>query len=204
MDGIFTNVGTPKCKECGQDWHTGHECKGAKLMDLPETLERILLQSNSNREAVEKLLTLFPQHKMTMVNVICLNCDKEFKKREAEIKRSPNHFCSKPCTGEYRVKENSKALFEKVKIASSGCWEWQDSVDSCGYGRTRYKRRLMSAHRAAYIHKFGGIPEGMHVLHRCDNPPCINPAHLFLGTHQDNMDDMAAKGRRYKKPKEGE
>ena len=56
--------------------------------------------------------------------------------------------------------------------------------------------RTMTASRAAWILSNGAIPNRKHVLHRCDNPPCINPAHLFLGTHQDNMDDMARKNRK--------
>ena len=138
---------------------------------------------------------------MDKERVLCEGCGIPFNKRKAEIKRSPKHFHSKKCYGKYQTKQNNKLLFKKVSVTSSGCWEWQDSVDSSGYGRTRYSGKLMSAHRAAYIHKFGGIPDNMHVLHRCDNPPCINPDHLFIGTHQDNMDDMATKGRRYKKTK---
>ena len=64
-----------------------------------------------------------------------------------------------------------------------------------GYGVTWASERLMRAHRVAYALVEGPIPEGLEVLHRCDNPPCCNPAHLFIGTKSDNMRDMAAKGR---------
>lgn len=64
-----------------------------------------------------------------------------------------------------------------------------------GYGSFFYKGRYISAHRAAYMEKYGPIESGLHVLHKCDNPSCINVAHLFLGTHQDNMDDRNKKGR---------
>lgn len=80
------------------------------------------------------------------------------------------------------------------------CWEWTASKNPRGYGRFRMrplKRGWMVeyAHRLSWILAFGPIPEGMQVLHECDNPPCVRPAHLFLGTISDNMADKVAKGR---------
>lgn len=79
------------------------------------------------------------------------------------------------------------------------CWEWRASVTRHGYGKIGVAGRghgfHVGAHRVSYEIHFGAIPEGLHVLHRCDNPPCVNPDHLFLGTHQDNVNDMRAKGR---------
>ncbi len=85
----------------------------------------------------------------------------------------------------------------KYKIdEQTGCWIWQLALDSWGYGVTQYNKRMILAHRAAWIVSSGhSIPKGMCVLHRCDRPSCINPAHLFLGTLQDNSDDMKRKGR---------
>lgn len=80
---------------------------------------------------------------------------------------------------------------------SSGCWVWTGSTNNKGYGdcnlRGPFKSRL--AHRVMYEIIFGPIPEGLHVCHRCDNPPCANPEHLFLGTRFDNMQDASRKGR---------
>lgn len=81
----------------------------------------------------------------------------------------------------------------KVKLAGADeCWEWIAGKDKDGYGWFKRDR----AHRAAWIFFNGRIPEGFLVLHTCDNPPCVNPAHLFLGTQQDNMTDCLKKGRR--------
>ncbi len=80
------------------------------------------------------------------------------------------------------------------------CWEWQGARLPKGYGRLRLsnQRRTAYAHRTAWELLRGPIPEGLHVLHKCDNPPCCNPSHLKLGTNTDNIADKVARGRTHR------
>lgn len=89
-----------------------------------------------------------------------------------------------------------------------GCWIWYGPTYPNGYGYLHANRPLrttIGAHRVSWIIHFGPIPDELHVLHKCDNPPCVNPEHLFIGTPQDNVDDMIQKGRNYTfKPRYGQ
>ncbi len=86
-------------------------------------------------------------------------------------------------------------FWAKTKPSPDGCLLWQGYTDKDGYGTFWDGERARRAHRVAWEQKHGAIPEGMSVLHRCDNPPCCNEDHLFLGTQALNMHDKIAKGR---------
>lgn len=85
-------------------------------------------------------------------------------------------------------------LFSKSQPVN-GCLNWAGRKNKSGYGVFDYSGRPHLAHRVSFWLNTRLLPPGMSVLHRCDNPACINPAHLFLGTHQDNVWDMVSKGR---------
>ena len=77
------------------------------------------------------------------------------------------------------------------------CWEWSAGKNSAGYGAFYPKNKQILAHRYSYELHNGKIPDGHFVLHKCDNPSCVNPSHLIAGSQKDNLDDMDRKGRRY-------
>lgn len=83
---------------------------------------------------------------------------------------------------------------ERYRIAESGCWEWRGALNYAGYG-VCYQLGQNLAHRVSYIKNVGPIPSGLCILHRCDNPKCVNPKHLVPGTHKQNMEDMSKKER---------
>ena len=83
----------------------------------------------------------------------------------------------------------------RVAVTDNGCHVWTNGRNSKGYGTMKVNGKSVSAHRLAWEFANGTIPDGLCVLHKCDNPPCCNPDHLFLGTRKDNNDDRDAKGR---------
>lgn len=113
---------------------------------------------------------------------ICRGCKKPFPNPN-----SRKAHCSLSC-----------AVWHKIdKRGPDECWEWQGARTGFGYGSLRYESAHYYAHKVAYADAKGEpFPEGLEGCHSCDNPKCCNPAHIFPGTHLDNMRDMDAKGRR--------
>ena len=115
-----------------------------------------------------------------------------------------SHRCQPgPCHGVHlmpRIKMSKltgsdlKRFWDKVDT-NSECWIWMASVNGCGYGRFRLNRHTYLANRIAYYIHHGIDPEELCVCHTCDKPQCVNPAHLWLGTHGDNAKDAAEKKR---------
>src|SRR3954468_23689651 len=86
-------------------------------------------------------------------------------------------------------------FYDRIKETDKGCWRWQRALDKDGYGRSSLGGKSVQAHRVSWVIHKGKIPEGFQVLHNCDNPPCVNPDHLFLGSGKDNMIDKVIKQR---------
>ena len=92
------------------------------------------------------------------------------------------------------LQDPTKVFWANVKRVNSGCLEWTGGLTDKGYGAVTLMGEI-SAHRLSYRLHFGDIPDGLLVCHKCDNPPCCDPDHLFLGTHLDNARDCSSKGR---------
>lgn len=119
-----------------------------------------------------------------------------------------NRFCSVACGNRWMNKRrwmnhvpdlHSRFEAKFIPEPNSGCWLWVGSTIPDGYGYFSVAtNKNIGAHRVSWLLYRGSIPDGAHVLHRCDNPPCVNPDHLFLGDHAANVADRVAKGRSYR------
>lgn len=129
----------------------------------------------------------------------CKRCGIEFSYQSNRSKEAKNggQYCSSKCRDEQKNAPLKERFYRFVgKPEDNGCILWKGSKLYSGYGMIRSgKGKEIPAHRASWEIHVGPIPEGMHVLHKCDNPPCVNHKHLFIGTHNDNMQDMIEKER---------
>jgi len=127
-------------------------------------------------------------------------CSYKSPARSEKLSKSLTGKRCSPLT-EFKKTPPLERFFSYIKKKKNKCWEWQLQGDKNGYGSfsiTGKAREALRAHRASWILFVGEIPKGMLVCHKCDNPPCVNPKHLFLGTNNDNMIDKMLKDRQTK------
>jgi len=146
---------------------------------------------------------------------ICQNCNRGFLADKHDMNRGFGRFCSIGCANSARsgaprrpsvnrrpqlsrVLSKDQLIIEKSQpVPHCGCWIYDGVPNKDGYGQIRYRGTRMSAHRFSWMaFNKQEIPEGMEVMHMCDTPICVNPDHLRLGTHAENMADRSRKGRR--------
>ena len=130
------------------------------------------------------------------MNRPCARCGEPV--RQARRVRFCSHSCHMLDRHERTSRPESVRFWAMVDVSSgpAACWPWRGTTVSGGYGRFRRRAGArIVASRMAYLLTHDAIPNGLDVLHGCDNPPCCNPAHLFTGTARDNALDMMAKGR---------
>lgn len=135
------------------------------------------------------------------VSLFCVICGKGFTAKQSHVFRRTT--CSKICGGKRRSITSSVPVQKRFqnfidKGDGTGCWVWTGRRHPFGYGLISRNGKPYNAHRLSYEMHVGPITDGLWVLHRCDNPPCVNPDHLFLGTQSDNMQDCKIKGRTHR------
>ena len=142
-----------------------------------------------------------PRPRAIRTDFVCKLCKNVFQRVPSQIKRGNINFCSRRCSDS----ASTVPLFERFakyigERTPSGCILWAGTVQKqTGYGVIQGNERgVIGAHRVAYERRYGPIPEGAHVLHKCDVRMCINPEHLFTGSNLDNIADMISKGRNHK------
>ncbi len=132
-----------------------------------------------------------------LIEKVCPQCGKAFPGRNESSYRQV--YCGNSCGQLHRRQRDRKHIDERIsqnsKITENGCIEWIGRKNYKGYAMMGFNNKLISVHRFVYSLIHGPIPQGMCVCHKCDNPPCINIEHLFLGTNADNSKDRNKKKR---------
>lgn len=136
---------------------------------------------------------------------ICLGCGAVFFVETARANRGKDRYCGRPCANKATSGSLEERFWAKVQKSETGCWLWTGMVNEHGYGRLRGPagERGVYAHRLSYTLAYGPIADDAHVCHRCDNPPCVRPDHLWLGNQRANNTDRDHKGRGHRGERTG-
>lgn len=169
------------CRKCGQFFPLSEFYKSSSNTDGLSTACKACTYTYQH-ERYERIKVLRPQSPIAN----CKHCGKEFP-RAITNPPSTVKYCSLECR-----------FWSKVEVTENpdDCWNWKAKAKSGhGYGIFNLGDHQSNAHRVSWMLSNGPIPDGLFVCHKCDNPRCCNPNHLFLGTPKDNTDDMNRKGR---------
>lgn len=147
------------------------------------------------------------------IPAVCEHCSQPFMAIAKDVRKGWGRFCTRLCQTDWQRSKSVELFVQRFwgrVLKTESCWLWQGGKHTgFGYGvcwtpiGLNGKRTLRLAHRVAWELTHGPIPSKLEVCHKCDNPPCVNPAHLFIGTHADNMRDGIRKGRIVPPPKDG-
>jgi hypothetical protein len=170
-------------------WMTWDEMRN-KFHVAPRTLVKAIWEMGIHRGKRGE------RRKQEKLNMVCVVCNTPFQRDAWSQKYRKTDTCSKKCTGVYNTLPISERLIKHIKInPKTNCWEWTGTSCHGRYGMVRAWGKKRLAHRVSYQIFRGEIPDDLEVLHGCDNGICINPDHLHLGTHSQNMKEAVERGR---------
>lgn len=182
----------------------GHLRPGTQVENVREMVKKGRWRDKGTASRVARYRSI-RQPRGRRVTKPCEYCRVQFKAKQSNIKVGRARFCSRGCWGAARraaprvERLNVELFWSKVDKSDgpNGCWLWRGNIHGTGYGRfyDNAKKKVERASRVAWEIANGRSADDLCVCHSCDNPPCVNPAHLWLGTDKDNAVDKVAKGR---------